>query len=159
MVGVGGCFDRRLLQPTERTMQYICDALDLTWFRLENTGEAELESQLMDHAVDKYFKQAHDAAVCSYTPPEGVPAMEQNIGLNGHIARSMPRFLTLRDNEGTALVTAMLPPEDMDLRALRPVIVAKGNTDPYVQYRNAIDALARHVNFELDRDVCFPYGR
>ena len=113
----------------------------------------------MDHAVDKYFKQAYDAAVCSYTPPEGVPAMEQNIGLKGHIARSMPRFFTLRDNEGTALATAMLPPKGMDLRSVRPVIVAKGNADPYIDHRDAIDALALHVSIELDRDICFPYRR
>ena len=88
-----------------------------------------------------------------------VPAMEQNIGLKDHIARTMPRFLTLRNSDGTALVTAMLPPEGRDLRALRPVIVGHGNTDPYVEYDEAIETLARHVNLDLDRDICFPYRR
>lgn len=140
-------------------MQYICDARELTWFRLETTGEAALESKLMDHAVEKYFEQAYKAAVQSYEPPDSVPAMEQNIGLKGHIERSMPRFLTLRDNEGTALVTAMLPPEGLDIRSLRPVIVAKSNADPYDEYAEAIEALGQHVGLELDRDVCFPYAR
>ncbi len=140
-------------------MQYVCDAHDLTWFRLETTGEAALESQVMDHAVEKYFQQAYGEAVCAYAPPASAPAMEQNIGLKDHIARTMPRFLTLRNSDGNALVTAMLPPEGRDLRALRPVIVGHGNTDPYVEYDEAIEALGRHVNLDLDRDICFPYRR
>lgn len=140
-------------------MQYVCDAQDLTWFRLETEAEAAAESQLMDHAVEKYFQKAYDDAVRAWAPPASVPAMEQNIGLKAHIERTMPRFLTLRNNEGTALVTAMLPPDDRDLRALRPVIVGHGNSDPYNEYAEAIEALGRHVNLDLDPDVCFPYRR
>ncbi|MFY0615107.1 MAG: hypothetical protein JXQ99_26490 [Hyphomicrobiaceae bacterium] len=140
-------------------MQYVCDAQDLTWFRLETEAEAAAESQLMDHAVEKYFQKAYDDAVRAWAPPASVPAMEQNIGLKAHIERTMPRFLTLRNNEGTALVTAMLPPDDRDLRALRPVIVGHGNSDPYREYAEAIEALGRHVNLDLDPDVCFPYRR
>lgn len=140
-------------------MQYVCDAGDLTWFRLETVGEAAIESQAMDHAVEKYFQQAYGDAVRAYTPPASVPAMEQNIGLKSHIARTMPRFLTLRDTDGKAHVTAMLPPEGGDLRTLRPVIVGHGNGDPYVEYGDAIEALGRHVNLDLDRDICFPYRR
>lgn len=140
-------------------MQYVCDAGELTWFRLETTGEAAVESQAMEHAVEKYFAQAYGEAVKSYAPPASVPAMEQNIGLKDHIARTMPRFLTLRKNDGTAVVTAMLPPEGRDLRALRPVIVGHGNSDPYVDHSDAIEALGRHVQLDLDRDVCFPYRR
>ncbi|MGI9477319.1 MAG: hypothetical protein ACR2PI_11495 [Hyphomicrobiaceae bacterium] len=140
-------------------MQYVCDAGELTWFRLETAAEAAQESQVMEHAVEKYFQNAYDEALRAYAPPASVPAMEQNIGRKAHIERTMPRFLTLRDNEGTALVTAMLPPEDRDLRALRPVIVAHGNSDPYVEFNDAIEALGRHVKLDLDRDVCFPYQR
>ncbi len=37
------------------SMLYVCDAPPKTWFRIETTGEAALESRAMDHAVDKYF--------------------------------------------------------------------------------------------------------
>ena len=140
-------------------MQYVCDAQELTWFRLETAAEAELESQVMEHAVEKYFQKSYDDAVHAYAPPASAPAMEQNIGLKAHIARTMPRFLTLRNNEGTALVTAMLPPEGRDLRTLRPVIVSHGNSDPYLEHADAIETLGRHVNLDLDPDVCFPYRR
>ena len=46
----------------------------------------------------------------------------------------MPIFLTLRDGEGTALVTAMLPPAGKDERAFRPIIVGASNSDPYPQH-------------------------
>jgi hypothetical protein len=140
-------------------MQYVCDAGELTWFRFETEGEAALESQAMEHAVEKYFKKAWDEAVASYKPPPNAPAMEQNIGLKGHIAREMPRFLTLRDRDGAALVTAMLPPEGEDEFLMRPIIVGHGNSDPYIDYDDAIQALARQVGLELDRRECFPYGR
>lgn len=138
-------------------MQYVCDAGEFTWFRLETMGEAAMESQLMEHAVEKYFKQAHAEAVSSYAPPAGVPAMEQNIGLKAHVERLMPRFLTLRNNEGTALVTAMLPPAGQDEDDVRPIIVGRQNSNPFLDYAFAIEALARFVDMELDMDVCYPY--
>ena len=49
-------------------MLYFCDAGDLTWFRLENVGEASMESQAMDHAVERYFRRAYQEAVDSYVP-------------------------------------------------------------------------------------------
>jgi hypothetical protein len=140
-------------------MQYVCDAGELTWFRIETEGEAVIESRDMEHAVEKYFKQAYNEAVCTYSPPALAPAMEQNIGLKGHIARVMPCFLTLRNSEGTALVTAMLPPEGQDEDDLRPVIVGKANSDPYPEYGNAIEALSAHYGLKLEREVCFPYRR
>ena len=91
-------------------MQYVCDAPPKTWFRIETEGEATLESRTMSHAVEKYFKQAYEQAAKSYVPPRSAPYIEQNIGLKAHIQRVMPLFLTLRDAEGNALVTAMLPP-------------------------------------------------
>ena len=51
-------------------MQYVCDGVGTrTWFRLETAAEATSESRVMDHAVEKYFSQAHDQAVKSYVPP------------------------------------------------------------------------------------------
>ncbi len=91
-------------------MQYVCDALQNTWFRIETEAEAISESQAMAHAVEKYFRQAREQAAKSYVPPRSGHYVEQNIGLNAHIQRVMPIFLTLRDAEGKALVTAMLPP-------------------------------------------------
>lgn len=140
-------------------MQYVCDAGEMTWFRFETEGEAALESKAMDHAVEKYFKQYRLEATASYVPPANAPAMEQNIGLKSHIARVMPRFLTLRNKDGSALVTAMLPPEGEDPFSMRPIVVGQANSDPYVDYEDAIVALANHVDMELERNVCFPYGR
>ena len=137
-------------------MLYECDAGELTWFRLESVGEAAIESQAMEHAVERYFKSAHDEAVRAYVPPASMPAIEQNIGLKAHILKSMPRFLTLRNNEGTALVTAMLPPIEGD-EDDSTIIVGHGNSDPYVDYADAIEALARHTGLTLDRRHCYPY--
>lgn len=140
-------------------MQYVCDAEDLTWFRLETLGEAALESRAMSHAVERYFREAHEAAAASYKPPEAVPVSEQNIGLKAHIQRAMPMFLTLRDREGAALVTAMLPPAGKSERSFRPIVVGPSNADPYPEHSVAIALLADHFGFELDPDRCFPYRR
>lgn len=140
-------------------MQYICEAPPKTWFRIETPAEAALESRDMDHAVEKYFRQAYDRAVHTYVPPKSAHYIEQNIGLKAHIQRAMPRFLTLRDGEGKALVTAMLPPEGQDERAFKPIIVGCGNTDPYLEYGDAIAALGQHFNLTLDPARCYPYRR
>ena len=100
-------------------MQYVCDAPPKTWFRIETEGEAALESRAMDHAVDRYFRQAYQQATETYVPPRSAHYIEQNIGLKAHVQRVMPIFLTLRDGEGTALVTAMLPPAGKDERRLQ----------------------------------------
>ena len=140
-------------------MQYVCDAGAATWFRIETVGEAGLESQAMDHAVERFFRDAYDRAVQSYAPPKSLAAFEQKIGLKAHIQRSMPRFLTLRDKDGVALVTAMLPPDGMDTTAFRPVIVGKANADPYATYGDAIRKLADHYKLILDPARCYPYRR
>lgn len=140
-------------------MQYVCDAGPLTWFRIETLGEAALESRDMDHAVERYYKEAHDEAVRSYVPPKSVRVIEQSIGRKDYVARVMPRFVTLRNNEGTALVTAMLPPEGKTEREMRPIVVGRSNSDPYAMYGEAITALARHVGMKLDRMDCYPYAR
>jgi hypothetical protein len=80
-------------------MRYVCDAGSKTWFEIETEVEAAAESQLMNHAVEKHFRNAIEEATASYVPPEG-PVIEQNIGLSAHIRRVMPRFPTLRDADG-----------------------------------------------------------
>ena len=112
----------------------------------------------MDHAVERYFKQAHEQAAKAYVPKTGV-YIEQNIGLKSHIQRVMPRFLTLRDGEGNALVTAMLPPAGQDEKSFRPIIVGPGNADPYPEHGEAIRALGEHVGLTLDPVRCYPYRR
>jgi hypothetical protein len=62
----------------------------------------------MRHAVEKHFRQAAEKATKTFKPNSCI-LFEQEIGLKGHIQREMPLFLTLRDGEGNALVTAMLP--------------------------------------------------
>ena len=71
----------------------------------------------------------------------------------------MPLFLTLRDREGNALTTAMLPPGGKGRGGFRIIIVAASNADPYPQQDAAIVALGTHFGLTLDRDRCFPYGR
>jgi len=140
-------------------MQYICDASRDTWFRLETLAEAQAESKLMDHAVERYFRESYETAQRSYVPPPGGRFIEQNIGLKDYIQRTMPMFVTLRGNDGTALVTGMLPPGGDAQPGFRSIIVGKANADPYPEHGEAIRALARHLDLPLDRERCFPYLR
>ena len=95
-------------------MQYVCDApTGKTWFRIETEGEAAHESRLMRHTVEKYFCREREKAVQSWRPKRP-NAIERDIGLEAHVQREMPLFLTLRDREGNALATAMLPPGGKD---------------------------------------------
>ncbi len=138
-------------------MQYVCDAPSgKTWFRIETEGEAALETDLMGHAVEKHFRQAREQAVASYVPPPG-PYIEQEIGLKAHLSRTMPIFLTLRDQEGNGLATAMLPPQGRAERSVRPIIVGPRNSDPYPQHEAAIAKLGEHFGLTLDRARCYPY--
>lgn len=138
-------------------MQYICDAPGAkTWFRIETEGEAALESDAMGHAVEKHFRQAWEAATRSYRAASG-PFVEQNIGLKPHVQRAMPLFLTLRDGEGTALVTAMLPPGGDEDPGFRLIVVGPENRDPYPAHGDAIRALGQHFGLTLPRERCFPY--
>lgn len=140
-------------------MQFMCDATPYTWFRIETAAEAALESRDMNHAVEKYFLQAHEQAVKSYVPPKTVRPFEQSIGRKAHVQRVMPRFLTLRNNEGKALVTAMLPPAGDDERKFKPIVVGNANGDPYVDHAAAIKTLAQHLGLTLDPARCYPYRR
>ena len=138
-------------------MDYVCDAPgDLTWFRLMTEGEAAAESSEMAHAVEKYFRREWEKAADSFRPVSNV-FIEQDIGKSDHIRRSMPLFLTLRDQDGTALVTAMLPPGGSGHG--QAIIVGPGNADPYPAYAEAIEALSEHFGIALDRAVCYPYRR
>lgn len=72
----------------------------------------------------------------------------------------MPVFLTLRDGEGAALATAMLPQQaGHDDLACGPMVVGPGNGDPYPEHGEAIRALGRHFGIALDRARCYPYRR
>ena len=139
-------------------MRYVCDAPGgTTWFQIETQAEAAFESQAMSHAVEKHFIQAQETAAKSYVAPPG-PFFERDIGLKAHVQRSMPIFLTLRDGEGTALVTAMLPPVCQDEGTFKPVIVGHANTDPFPEHGAAITELAQHFRLVLDRSRCYPYA-
>ncbi|MFE1598834.1 hypothetical protein [Methylobacterium sp. ID0610] len=136
-------------------MEFVCDADGgKAWFRIETEAEAIRESALMGHAVEKHFRQAEARARASYVPPPG-PFIEQEIGLKGHVERTMPRFFTLRDAEGGGLATAMVPLREDAC----PIIVGSGNQDPYIAHAAAIRALGHHLGRELDRTRCYPYGR
>ena len=140
-------------------MRYICDgAGDKTWFRLETAAEAAAESLAMRHAVERHFCREMDKATKSHQPVSKT-FIEQEIGLKAHIQREMPLFLTLRNSEGAALVTAMLPPGGKEDSAFRMIIVGPDNADPYPEHAAAIEALGRHFGLSLERSRCFPYQR
>ena len=140
-------------------MQFVCDAAGRkSWFRIETEAEAARESELMGHAVEKHFRRAYEQASQAYRPAAG-PYVEQDIGRAAHIARTMPLFLTLRDDEGRALATAMLPPLARGEPVSCPLVVGPGNGDPYPEHAEAIQALGRHFGLSLDRVRCYPYQR
>jgi len=145
-------------------MQFVCDAAGRkAWFRIETEAEAAQESELMRHAVEKHFRRAQEQASQAYRPAPG-PFVEQDIGRAAHIRRAMPVFLTLRDGEGTALATAMLPPQRQqaagrDDVAICPMVVGPGNGDPYPEHGEAIRALGERFGLALNRSRCYPYGR
>jgi hypothetical protein len=143
----------------ERVMRFVCDAPDgKTWFQIETEAEATLESALMGHTVEKHFRQAREHAKMSYVPPSG-SYIEQDIGLTAYLQRVMPVFLTLRDQDGNGLATAMLPPAGQDVRSARPVVVGVGNSDPYPEHGEAIRVVGEHFGRVLDRVWCYPYRR
>jgi hypothetical protein len=140
-------------------MKYVCDAADgKTWFRIETEVEAAEESEAMHHAVEKYFRQEKEKATQSFAPLSKV-FIEQEIGLNAHLQRTMPLFLTLRDGDGAPLVTAMLPPGSREDSSFKPIVVGRANDDPYPEHGEAIRALAQHFTIDLDRARCYPYRR
>ena len=140
-------------------MKYVCDAPGgKTWFRIETQAEAIVESDTMRHAVEKFFRQEREKAAQSYHPPSR-SFIEQDIGLKAHLQRAMPLFLTLRDDEGNTLATAMLPPEGRDDRSFRTIIVGVANDDLYPEHGGAIRALSAHLGIPLERERCYPYRR
>ncbi len=140
-------------------MRYVCDApAGKTWFRIETEAEAVSESDVMRHAVEKFFRKEQEKAAQTYQPISKV-SFEQEIGLKAHIQREMPLFLTLRDGDGNPLATAMLPPGGHDDRSFRPIIVGLANADPYVEHADAIRVLGQHFGMALERTRCYPYRR
>ena len=140
-------------------MKYVCDApAGRTWFRIETDVEAAQESALMEHAVEKYFRREKERAAQSYKPTS-TRFIEQNIGLAAHIQREMPLFLTLRADDGAALVTAMLPPGGQESDTFSCIIVGPKNADPYGDHADAIEALGSHFGLTLERERCYPYRR
>ena len=138
-------------------MKYVCDAPGgRTWFRIETEEEAGEEAALMRHSMDRYFRAEMDKARQSFRPPSSV-FFEQEIGLKAHLQRAMPLFLSLRDEDGTTRVTAMLPQPSDAVQPVRPTILGRANTDPYMRYSDAILALAKHLNLMLERARCYPY--
>jgi hypothetical protein len=140
-------------------MEYVCDvAGGSAWFRIQTEAEAVRESELMQHAVEKHFRRAFEAASEAFDTT-GIPYIEQDIRRATHIQRVMPVFLTLRDDEGRSLVTAMLPPPGRTQPELRPLVVGHGNSDPYPAHGKAIAALGARFGMTLDRTRSYPYSR
>jgi len=140
-------------------MRFVVDAPNgKSWFRLETEAEAVQESQFMRHAVEKYFRLEREKAAQTFQPASR-SFIEQDIGLNAHIQRVMPLFLTLRDQDGKAHVTAMLPRGAKADAGARCIIVGPNNADPYPAEGSAIKALGDHFGLTLERERCYPYQR
>ena len=138
-------------------MQYVCESTKgRTWFRIETDAEAEAETALMRHAVEKHFRREQARARKSYVPGQG---LERDIGLKAHIQRTTPLFLTLRADDGAGLATAMLPPAGKAIAEFPTIIVGPENADPYPDHGDAIEALARHYKLPLPRARCYPYAQ
>ena len=136
-------------------MQYICDAPGKkTWFRIESEGEAMAEAEAMRHSLDYRFRHERAAAIASYKPSDKLRPFERDIGLGAHIARTMPIFLTLRDNEGTPLATAMLP-QNCSEDAPCASVVGPEYGDAFRAEDAAIDALEKHYGVRLKRGRAF----
>ena len=53
-------------------MQYVCDAGDDTWFRIETQGEAMVEARIMNHTLDLNFRAAYETAAGTHSPSKSV---------------------------------------------------------------------------------------
>ena len=138
-------------------MQFVCEcSKGRTWFRIETDAEAEAETTLMRHAVEKHFRREQARARKSYVPGQG---LERDIQLKAHIARTSPLFLTLRADDGSGLATAMLPPAGKPVADFPIIIVGPENADPYQDHGDAIAALTRHYKLPLPRERCYPYAQ
>ena len=108
----------------------------------------------MQHAVEKFFRREKERARQSYRPTSP-RYIEQDIGLEAHVQRQMPLFLTLRDREGNGLVTAMLPPGGQEDTDFRTIVVGSGNGDPYPeQCKETAVLLAKELGLADDRWLC-----
>ena len=83
--------------------------------------------------------------------------IEQDIGKEAHIRRAMPLFLTLRDENGQALVTAMLPPSGK--KAAAASLSGRAMPIPTPNMRRRSRHWATHFGITLDRTSCYPYRR
>lgn len=139
-------------------MKYICDVPGgRTWFRLESEAEAERESARMQHGVAVRFHDERARAIRSYRAQSAASA-GGSLPLERHVRIAMPIFLSLRDREDAALVTAMLAHGSPDHPEAELVIVGKGDTDPYPDHGRAIAALSDRLGIDLDRARCFPFA-
>jgi len=131
-------------------MQYICDAPGRkAWFRIESSGEAAIESAVMKNAIEVQYENTRRAAIQTYQPSSRLHFIERNIGLNAHIARTMPMFLTLRDGEGNHLANAMLPPCGRDDDTFVSRVVGPAGMDALTAEAEAVDALEKHFGLSI----------
>ena len=131
-------------------MLYVCDAPDRTvWFRIETESEAFFESLSTQGAVAVFFGAEHSRAISSYRPHPGLPFIERDIGLEAHIQRKMPLFLTLRDREGTVLATAILPPGGKENAGYPVFVWGAAGVDPYESHAKALEILEKRFGVAI----------
>ena len=132
-------------------MQYVCDAPGRrAWFRIETEGEASLEAQDMGHSLDYFFRHERDTATRAYAPLRTLSFIERDIGLSAHLTRTMPIFLTLRESDGTAVASALLP-QDPDQLSIAARVIGPGDNDAFREQREALQALEKHLGKKLRR--------
>jgi len=138
-------------------MQYVCDAPGRkAWFRIETEGEAARESEEMRHSLDYFFRHERDAARKRYSPAGNVSFIERDIGLSSHLKRTMPIFLTLRESDGTAVASAILP-QDPESESIAARVIGPGDCDAFRAQREALVALEQHLGKPLRRQ-CYIGG-
>ena len=131
-------------------MRYVCDVSErMTWFRIETDGEALLEAMATQIAVAYFFEEERRKALSSYRPRAELSFLERDIGLESHIQRTMPLFLTLRDNNGSALATTMLPLDGKDDGVFPVLVWGAGSVDAYELHTVALRALEKHFDIPI----------
>ena len=134
-------------------MQYVCDAPGgKTWFRIETESEAAIEQIETHNPVEAFYRDERKSAVQSYRPAPRLAFIERDIALSAHLSQAMPIFLTLRDCDGTALATAVVPPQGKPNGRFQSVVVAPDCGDPFPAQGAAIAALEMQFGVRFDAE-------
>jgi hypothetical protein len=111
----------------------------------------------MRHALENHFVAERQRAVAKFRARPALTGIERDIGLDAYALRAMPLFLTLRDQEGMPLASAMLPQQTKEASPFRSTIVGPGYADAYAAHDGAIAALEKRFGLSLRRECHNPF--